>query len=201
MSGRDGEPAVVHDSVAAAGLDAEATLSRKTDVAVAAGNGDFELASELAGVDVVGSGDGGAPPDTLDVGDTGWVGAASVVRVDRWVTLEVDVERSASSDGIALVGTRLDVVGVQEGEAQVVVGVWRGLGVVEDALESDWSWRSLSLRRVVWVCAECGSCVWVGFVADSSWLRVAGRGITLHLLAQNGGSRSSECCGSNEWCV
>lgn len=190
-----GKPSIVHDSTAATCLDTEASLSRKTDVAIAACDCNFELISELALVDVVGRRDDAAPPDAFDVRHTGRFGAGGVVRVHGRIALEVDVEGSASFDGVALVGTALDVVGVEESETQVTVCVGGGTRVGEDGVETDGGQGGLSLLRVIWVCSECGRSVRSGAVVNARWLRIAGVGIAFRIAVAGSSRCRQRRCG------
>lgn len=79
----------------------------------------MELVAVLAVVGGGGLGDWCTPEDALDVGHGWWVRAGHGVGVERWVTLEVDVEGDTSVDLVALGCATASVVAVELGVAHV----------------------------------------------------------------------------------
>lgn len=87
-------------------------------------NNNMESISKLS---IIGSrliGNRCSPEDTLDIGDGSRVRAPDRIRIQRWVTLVVDVEAGAA-DSLGAVGRALGwIVGGEQGTAHV----GRGLG-------------------------------------------------------------------------
>lgn len=87
------------------------------------------------------------PPDTLNIGNGRRVGALLGIWVERWVTLEVDVESYTAGDVVALGGTSERVVAVQGGVSKVRGGGCGGFKVGEVERIATWDWCAVCISR------------------------------------------------------
>ena len=90
----------------------------------------MELSAVLTGVDGRGLAYTGAPKSALDVGEAGRVWA-STRRVSSWVTLKVDIEGRAEIGSVTFLLALDGVVSLERVEAEVGVGIYRGLKIGE----------------------------------------------------------------------
>ena len=93
-------------------------------VAVGASNHDTKSGASLARVRSSGGVDARSPERALEVGERGHIvtGAGALVRVERRVTLNVQVECSAEVGGVTLGSASRNIVGLEAVKAKVRLG-------------------------------------------------------------------------------
>ena len=170
-------------AVGRSGVGGDGRRSGDVDLAVSVGASDDNV-KVLAPVTSVGGGsvvNVRSPQSALVVGDGGWVrapvtpdsGGSAVVlaRVLRWITLDVDVERSAGRGVVTKRGASGGVVRGEGSKSEVGVGRSGGVEVVKGASIAEGSQRtdSLGLERTIVV--EVGHGLIRGTI--SVWLRRA----------------------------
>lgn len=105
----------------------------------------MEVVAPLASVDSILGIDRSAPEATLNVRCGRRVRAARVARtrVDGWISLEIDIDRNAVGDGVALGSTGVDIVSLQSRVPKVAITSDRSA----DA-EMRGEWRSVDIRVI-----------------------------------------------------
>jgi hypothetical protein len=133
-------------------------------VAVGASNHDTKSGASLARVRSSGGVDARSPERALEVGERGHIvtGAGALVRVERRVTLNVQVEGGAQVGAVALGRAAGDVVALESVQSHVAVGIDRGVQVLESLSVAGRGDGTLSQLVVDGVGLEGGSRVRVG---------------------------------------
>jgi len=164
---------------------------RVVNITVRTSDGDLVRCAPLTVVDSVRRGDWTSPEDTLDVDCAGWVWAVSLVWVDRWVALKVDVERLATLNGVALGTAGLNIVRWKSSVAHVAISVVRGAQIGKGVGVASRGDGVLGSRVVGLVGSKGVNSVWLSWSKSSSWLRLTSRASLDSTLSDDGGGRNS----------